>query len=71
MPATDKREFVKITLRLYDDDAKRLEAVAKAMSGPKLAATPTDAAKFVFESGWAVAEKDLGIKSPSPKKAAK
>lgn len=68
-----KKEPTRVALRLYDSDASRFEAVRKAISGPHLDATEAAAAKFIFERGLAIAEKELGLKTPAtaPKKAAK
>lgn len=63
------RKAIQITLRVYEEDAQRLEAIAEAMSGPVAKASPADAVRYVLEHGYGPAEQKLGIKPP--KKPAK
>lgn len=56
------RKSIQITLRLYEEDADRLEAIAKAMSGPGIEAAPVDAVRYVLARGYEPSERELGIK---------
>jgi hypothetical protein len=67
------RPFTKISLRLYEADQDLHLAIRKALSGPHLEASDTDAARFIYERGLASASRELGIKCPTvaPKKVVK
>ncbi len=64
------RKAIQITLRLYEEDAQRIDEIAKGMSGPGIAATTADAVRYVLQRGYAPAERELGIaKAAEPKLA--
>lgn len=65
------RKSIQITLRLYEADAERLEAIATAMSGPGIAATAADAVRYVLQRGYAPAERELGVTKAGEAKPAR
>jgi hypothetical protein len=59
---------IKITLRIYEDEEKRLARIAKIMSGPGNPASLTVAMRYVLERGYDKAERDLGIVTKKAKR---
>lgn len=55
------KKFIQATIRLYDAEADRLDAIVTAMSGKVAKASAADAVRYVLERGFENAERDLGI----------
>jgi hypothetical protein len=56
------RRAIQITLRVYEAEADRLDAIAAAMGGKVTKATTAEAVRYVLKHGYNRAENDLGIK---------